>query len=332
MTPSSRAASRTSRANGPIWSSRAGERDDAVAADAAVSWLQARPCRYSAAGWRIEPPVSVPIDSGAVCRDGRCTAAAAAARDAIESHGLDVGPIGRELRRRAHRELVHVRLAREYRAGSAQPLRDVRVVRADVSVEDGAAGGRGSPRVRTRSLSATGMPSSAAVSPAAIFSQLRQPPRACDSASSTIPPDPGVKRVVGRVDPIDVSRRQLNCAEILISQAGGHLARRESGQVGGQIGLVPVLAEDWRHQEIVARSLRCQLEHLFVVEAWLCDVLAQDVLELDRLRRRRDVFRVQLGEGRVLIDDVIQLALEARQLLFRSTQARKMGDVFDVAA
>ena len=60
------------------------------------------------------------------------------------------------------------------------------------------------------------------------------------------------------------------------------------------------------------------------------DVIAQDVLELDRLRGRRDVVRRDVGKDRVLIEDVVELALEAVQLLVRQPETREVGDVFDI--
>ena len=59
-------------------------------------------------------------------------------------------------------------------------------------------------------------------------------------------------------------------------------------------------------------------------------VVAQDVRQLDRLGRRRDVLRVERGEDRVLVEDVVELALQARQLLLGQTEAREVGDVLDV--
>ena len=49
---------------------------------------------HSAAGWRIEPPVSVPIAHGALPgrhRGGRAARRAARARACV-SHGFSVGP------------------------------------------------------------------------------------------------------------------------------------------------------------------------------------------------------------------------------------------------
>ena len=62
------------------------------------------------------------------------------------------------------------------------------------------------------------------------------------------------------------------------------------------------------------------------------DVLAQDVLELDGLRRRRDVVGGQLGQDRVLIEDVVELALEQAQLRLGQAEPGEMGDVLDVRA
>ena len=73
---------------------------------------------------------------------GRAAGGAARAR-ASRSSGLRVGPERAVLGGRAHRELVHVRLADDDRAGLAQPRDDRRLVRAHVALEDArAAGGR----------------------------------------------------------------------------------------------------------------------------------------------------------------------------------------------
>ena len=107
----------------------------------------------SAAGWRIEPPVSVPIPNGAW---NAATAAAEpplrAARDHVQvpgvAHRSERGP----LVRRAHRELVHVRLAEDHGAGVSQPLGDVGVVRGDVALEDPRARGALAARHRDEVL------------------------------------------------------------------------------------------------------------------------------------------------------------------------------------
>ncbi len=87
MNDSSRAASRTVRANGPTWSS-----DDANAMspyrDTApyVGFIPTIPQR--AAGWRMDPPVSVPSDQGA------WHAATAAAEPPLEPPGTRSGSHG----------------------------------------------------------------------------------------------------------------------------------------------------------------------------------------------------------------------------------------------
>ena len=55
------------------------------------------------------------------------------------------------------------------------------------------------------------------------------------------------------------------------------------------------------------------------------DVVAEDVLELDRLGRRRDRVGVELGELRVLVEDVVELALEAGELLVGQARAGRGG-------
>src|SRR5919202_6974210 len=92
MWPNSSAASVTSRVSGPAWSS-----DDANAIipkrlhDPYVGLRPTIP--HSAAGWRIEPPVSVPTAHGAV---RAATAAAEPPLDPpgtrLRSHGLRTGP------------------------------------------------------------------------------------------------------------------------------------------------------------------------------------------------------------------------------------------------
>ncbi len=97
-----------------------------------------------AAGWRIEPPVSVPSASGAM---RAATAAAEPARRAA-GHALAVPRVagrleGAVLGRRAHRELVHVRLADHDRARRLEPRDRGRVEGRAVALEDPRAAGRG---------------------------------------------------------------------------------------------------------------------------------------------------------------------------------------------
>ena len=73
-------------------------------------------------------------------RDRR--AATAAAGDRVEVPRVGRRPVGAVLGRRAHRELVHVRLAEDHGSDRAQLFGDVRVVRRDVPLEDPRAGRR----------------------------------------------------------------------------------------------------------------------------------------------------------------------------------------------
>ena len=89
------------------------------------------------AGWRIEPPVSVPVAAGA----RHAATAAAEPPELPPGTARDVPRVlhraeGRVLVRRAHRELVHVGLAEEHRAGAIELLDHVRVVGRDEVRED----------------------------------------------------------------------------------------------------------------------------------------------------------------------------------------------------
>ena len=83
----------------------------------------------NAAGWRIDPPVSVPVAAGTR------PAATAAAEPPDEPTGdaIDIPRVGDRAEKARlvggpHRELVHVRLADHDRSGRAQPCDDGRVV------------------------------------------------------------------------------------------------------------------------------------------------------------------------------------------------------------
>src|SRR5439155_21002720 len=65
------------------------------------------------------------------------------ARDPGQVPRVVGGPVGRVLRGRAHRELVHVGLAEHDRTGRAEALDDGRVVRRDPAFEDLRAAGGG---------------------------------------------------------------------------------------------------------------------------------------------------------------------------------------------
>ena len=70
------------------------------------------------AGWRIEPPVSVPVAAGA-SRAATATALPPEEPPGMRarSHGLRTGFVRRVLVGRAHRELVAIELAQGHGAG-----------------------------------------------------------------------------------------------------------------------------------------------------------------------------------------------------------------------
>jgi len=83
---------------------------------------------------------------------------------------------------------------------------------------------------------------------------------------------------------------------------------------------------------MVAASLGSAGEGVLNAERRPRPVLAQDVLDLDRLRRRGDRIGVELGEDEILLEDVVELALQAVQLLVAQPEPGQMRDVLDVGS
>jgi hypothetical protein len=162
ITSSSQARRRRRWGEGPDLVEARGEGDEPVAADTRRRWASCPTTPHSAAGWRIEPPVSEPSASGA---KPAATAAALSRPRSRPAPGEGRAGCGWAERRvlggGAHGELVEVGLADDHRAGGRrrsttvasyggrQPLEDLR----DEQVV-------GTPRVHRLSLSATGTPAS----------------------------------------------------------------------------------------------------------------------------------------------------------------------------
>ena len=185
----------------------------------------------SAAGWRIEPPVSVPMDSGtwyAATADAEPPLLPPGTRP--RSHGLAVGPQAEnsvdEPMANSSMLVLPGSTAPAARSCSAMwasywPMWPSRIRLPAVA---------GSPLVRTRSLSATGMPVSGARS-----SRLRRAVVGrvgLGAGSLRIDEDPGVQRAVRCLDGREVSVRQLARRELAAAQAVGHLVGEQAGQVG----------------------------------------------------------------------------------------------------
>ena len=175
---------------------RAGEGDDAVAADPAVGRLHADDPGQRGGLADRAAGVGPDAQRHVVGRHGRGRAAAAPAGDPVECPRVRGRAEGRVLGGRAHRELVHVRLAQDHRADLAEPLGDVGVVRGDVAVEDARPGralaaraGSPGPSARPGSRSAGGAPRRAAgpsrraaeIRPSAASASARARSRSIDS-------------------------------------------------------------------------------------------------------------------------------------------------------
>ena len=143
---------------------------------------------------------------------------------------------------------------------------------------------------------------------------------------------PGVEGVVLALGPLQVGDRELARGDVAGPQPGGHLVGVQAGDVGVGHRHSPSLADDRRDDDEVALAGRRVGQRLLRAERRADDVLAQDVLELDRLGGRRDRVGVELGELRVLVEDVVELALEAAELLVGQAEAGQVSDVSDVVA
>ena len=100
----------------------------------------------SDAGWRIEPPVSLPrARGGEPGRYGGGAAPGGTTGDPAQVMRVMGGTERRMLRRGAHGELVHVRLADEHCAGGRQPADDRGVVGRHPAFEDPRRAGGGYP-------------------------------------------------------------------------------------------------------------------------------------------------------------------------------------------
>ena len=250
----------------------------------------------SAAGWRIEPPVSVPIDERRVerrDRDGRPAAAAAGHR--VEVPRVRDGAVGAVLVRRAHRELVHVRLAEDHRAGVTQPLGDVGVVRGDVALEDLRAGGalaaldgdevlerdRDAEQRRERRRGRPPSPLAAAIRASAASASASAPSRSIASQALS-----------ARLSRSAAARWASASSRALISPARSRAAISWAWSrvrfVIGRRRARSVAAEDRRDDDEVALALGGVAQDGLDRQRVADDVVAEDVLELDRLGGRRD--------------------------------------------
>ena len=230
------------------------------------------------------------------------------------------------------------------RPGGVEPLGDVRVVGADEALQDPAAGRR---RLAARHHEVLERDRDA--------EQRRQRGQRAPPAGPGRPPQVGrrprprgaprpLRRATPRrgargpaLDQLEVRVQQLERAEVAGAQAAppsrAHGGASASVSGGRRSGLRrPPVADDRRHHEVAPGPLRRAGQRHVRREARRDHVLAQDVLDLDRLRRRRDVVGRQLGQHRVLVEDVVELALEAVELLLGQAEAGEVGDVLDVRA
>ena len=140
------------------------------------------------------------------------------------------------LRRGAHRELVHVRLADDDSARGVQPLHDVRVIWGDESLQDPAARRRLTATRHDEVLEGhrdaeqwgQGLHRPAPL--AARFGQAGVGGEGGPPGPLSVHGQPGVQGVVLLGDESKVGLQQLQAGDIAVTQEYGHLVCVEAGQ------------------------------------------------------------------------------------------------------
>ncbi len=178
------------------------------------------------------------------------------------------------------------------------------------------------PLSDTRSLSATGTPWSGwsaaiacAPSARAAASRASAASASASARSSSIVSHAWRPRSVAwaRARCAAASSREVDLAgpEAISHLVGEQLSSR-SGPACRPRRSLP--AQNGRHDEEVAVPVGRVGQHVLGRQRRARNVVAQDVLQLDRLGGRRDRVRVELGQLRVLVEDVVELALEPGEL------------------
>src|SRR6185369_2793443 len=184
------------------------------------------------------------------------------------------------------------------------------------------------PATETRSLSATGRPSSGCSASSADPPSARAADRRASAASAwASAPSRSIRSQA--LSAWFWRSAASRCAAVRSRDETSPWRRRSaiswpSRRVGSAVTAATasgVAAEDrGDDDEVTVRRPRVPEDRLHL-ERGSGDVLAQDVLELDRLGGRRDGRRVELGQLRVLVEDVVELALEPIELLVGQSKA-----------
>ena len=194
---------------------RRGERDHAVARDAAVG--RAQPAH--AGEGRGLPDRPARVGAGRRGREarrhrGRGSAGASARHGALVPRVLHRAEI-RVLVRRAHRELVHVGLAEDHRAGAVEALDHMRVVGGDEVFQHARAArrrpSRGAEEILVSDRNAGERHCVAARDACVGRARLREGLLPIDG-------DEGVEARIEALDPLEARRRQLDAGKTLRSQ------------------------------------------------------------------------------------------------------------------
>ncbi len=184
-------------------------------------------------------------------------------------------------------------------------------------------------------MPSSGWSASSAAAPSARAAASRaSAASASASARSRSMRQPGVQAAVLALGQVEMGRGQLARRHLAGAEPGGHLVGVEAGQLGGHGRSGPsVAAEDRRHDDEVAVARRRRSPGP-----------PRPAATAGR-RRRAGCSRARssgrsarcgrsgrVGQDRVLVEDVVELALEPGELLVGQPEPGEVGDVLDVGA
>src|SRR4029077_16319560 len=191
------------------------------------------------------------------------------------------------------------------------------------------------PSSETRSLSATGTPSSGRSWSSARSGSVRDAASRASAASAS--ESARSRSIVSQALSARLSRSAASRWAVVRSRDETSPRRRSAAiswpwsRVRSVIG-PSALVEDGGDHDEVALALGRVRQNRLDGERWLDDIVAEDVLELDGLRGGRDVVGRQLGEDRVLVEDVVELPFQPRQLGVAQAESGEIGDVLDIGS
>jgi len=209
---------------------------------------------------------------------------------------LCVGPYAEFSVDDPHRELIGIRLPEQRQVGGLAMRRHRRVEDGHVALEDLRAGSRRHALRRDHVLDRE---------------------RDATAVGLVLHVQVGVQLAVARVDRSAVGVEQLSAAHLLAREQAHRAPRRSTGACRCSCG---------RHPEVVVITVRRVGEDLVAGQRRAKLILAPRVRDLQRVRGRRHVGKIELRHLRDRLEDRRELLLEAPDLVVGQFEAREPRD------